>query len=179
MILRETCDGFKMCKQAICAGSFDPPTDGHINIIERGLKVFDRLIVAVAVNTSKQTIFTPAERLDMLSEIFRGRKNVEIDSFEGLLVDYAKKRGVNTILRGLRSAGDYEYETQLALATKTLAHDIEILYMMTEGKYAHLRSSIIKEIILFGGSGCGMIHPVVEKRLREKLLKKPSSSLTI
>lgn len=158
-----------MKSQAICAGSFDPPTDGHINIIKRGLKVFDNLIVAVAVNTSKQAIFTSKERVEMLKEIFKGEKNVEVDSFEGLLVDYARRRKVNTILRGLRSAGDYEYETQLVLANKTLAPDIEILYMMTEGKYAHLRSSIIKEIISFGGSGCGMVHPVVEKRLRKKL----------
>lgn len=161
-----------MCKQAICAGSFDPPTDGHINIIERGLKIFDRLIVAVAVNTSKQPIFTPAERAEMLREIFKDRKNVEIDSFEGLLVNYARKKGVHTILRGLRSAGDYEYESQLALANKTLDQDIEILYMMTEGKYAHLRSSIIKEVVAFGGSGSKMIHPVVEKKLKEKLGKK-------
>lgn len=161
-----------MSKQVICAGSFDPPTDGHINIIERGLKVFDKVIVAVAVNTTKQPIFTPDERTLMLREIFKDRKNVEIDSFTGLLVEYARKRGVHTILRGLRSIGDYDYETQLALANKTLAPDIEVLYMMTEGKYAHLRSSMIKEIISFGGSGCGMIHPVVEKRLREKLLKR-------
>lgn len=161
-----------MSKQVICAGSFDPPTDGHINIIERGLKVFDKVIVAVAVNTSKQPIFTPDERTQMLREIFKDRKNVEIDSFEGLLVEYARKRGVHTILRGLRSIGDYDYETQLALANKTLAPDIEVLFMMTEGKYAHLRSSMIKEIVSFGGSGCGMIHPVVEKRLKEKLKGK-------
>ncbi|MFH0799226.1 MAG: pantetheine-phosphate adenylyltransferase [Pseudomonadota bacterium] len=160
-----------MCKQAICAGSFDPPTDGHINIVERGLKIFDKVIVAVAINTSKQAIFTPAERVEMLREIFRDRKNVEIDSFEGLLVNYARKRGVYAILRGLRSMGDYEYESQLALANKTLDPEMEIMYMMTEGKYAHLRSSIIKEIISFGGSGCGMIHPVVEKKLKERLKK--------
>ena len=105
-------------------------------------------------------------------EIFKEQKNVEIDAFEGLLVNYAKKRGTNTILRGLRNLGDYEYESQMALANKTLDADIEILYMMTEGKYAHLSSSIIKEVITFGGSGCGMIHPVVAGRLKEKLLKK-------
>lgn len=160
-----------MSTQAICAGSFDPPTDGHINIIERGLKIFDRLIVAVAVNTSKQPIFTAAERVLMLQEIFRGSPQIEIDSFEGLLVEYARERGVHTILRGLRSIGDYEYESQLALANKTMAPEVEIIYMMTEGKYAHLRSSIIKEIIAFGGIGSGMIHPVVEKRLKEKLGK--------
>lgn len=157
-----------MCKQAICAGSFDPPTNGHINIIERGLEIFDRLIVAVAKNTSKQSIFTPAERVAMLREIFKGKKNVEVDCFEGLLVNYAREKGVHTILRGLRSVGDYDYETQIALANKTLDPGVEIIYMMTEGKYAHLRSSIIKEIVTFGGTLCGMVHPVVEKKLKEK-----------
>jgi len=164
-----------MCKQAICAGSFDPPTDGHINIIERGLKIFNKVTVAVVINTSKKPIFTPAERVEMLREIFKNHKNVEIDSFDGLLVNYARKKGIYTILRGLRSIGDYEYETQIALANKTLDPEIEILYMMTEGKYAHLRSSIIKEIMSFGGSGCGMVHPVVEKRLKLKLKEKSSS----
>ena len=161
-----------MKNAAIAAGSFDPPTDGHLNIIERGLAVFDRIIVAVAVNTSKKTIFTPEERLAMLREIFKDKPNVEVDAFEGMLVDYARKKGVHTILRGLRTMGDYEYESQMALANKTLDPDIEILYMMTEGKYAHLSSSIIKEIITFGGSGCGMIHPVVAQKLKEKLRGK-------
>ncbi|HPQ82020.1 MAG TPA: pantetheine-phosphate adenylyltransferase [bacterium] len=161
-----------MCKQAICAGSFDPPTDGHLNIVRRGLKIFDRVIVAVAVNSSKKPIFTPEERIEMLREVFRGHENVEIDAFDGLLVDYARRRKVLTILRGLRSNSDYEYESQLALANKTLDPEIEILYMMTEGKYAHLRSSIIRDIVAYGASGCGMIHPVVEKKLREKLREK-------
>jgi pantetheine-phosphate adenylyltransferase len=163
-----------MGNTAICAGSFDPPTDGHINIVERGLKIFDKIIVAVAINTTKQLIFTPQERVEMLKEIFREWDNVEVDAFEGLLVDYAKKRGVHTILRGLRTMEDYEYESQMALANKTLDPEVEILYMMTEGKYAHLSSSIIKEIITFGGSGCGMIHPIVEKKLKEKLAPKAS-----
>lgn len=157
---------------AIAAGSFDPPTDGHINIIDRGLKVFDRIIVAIAINTTKKPIFTPEERLEMLRKIFKDKPNVVVDAFEGLLVDYARKKGVHTIIRGLRTMGDYEYESQMALANKTLDPDIEILYMMTEGKYAHLSSSIIKEIIMFGGSGGGMIHPVVADKLKEKLLKK-------
>jgi pantetheine-phosphate adenylyltransferase len=158
-----------MISAAICAGTFDPPTDGHLNIVSRGLKVFDRIVIAVAINTRKTPIFTPSERLEMLREIFRGEPRVEVDSFEGLLVDYARKKKIHTILRGLRTMGDYEYESQMALANKTLDPDIEILYMMTEGKYAHLSSSIIKEILTFGGTGHGMIHPVVEKKLREKL----------
>ncbi len=158
-----------MCKIAICPGSFDPITNGHLNIIERGLKIFDKLIVAVAVNVTKKPIFEPQERLEMLKEIFKDSKHVEVDSFKGLLVEYAKKRGVKAILRGMRNMSDYEYESQLVLANKTLDPDVEFIYMMTEGKYAHLSSSIIKEVITFGGSGCGMIHPIVEKRLKDKL----------
>ena len=158
-----------MCKVAICPGSFDPITNGHLNIIERGLKIFDKLIVAVAINTTKKPIFEAGERLEMLKEIYKNSKHVEVDSFEGLLVEYAKKRGVKAILRGIRNMSDYEYESQLVLANKTLDPDIEFIYMMTEGQYAHLSSSIIKEVITFGGSGHGMIHPIVEKKLREKL----------
>ena len=158
-----------MSKLAICAGSFDPPTNGHINIVERALTIFDKIIVAVAFNTTKEPFFSYKERVEMLKKIFADYENVEIDSFEGLLVDYAHKKGADTILRGLRNMGDYEYESQMALANKTLAPDVEILYMMTEGKYAHLSSSIIKEVIRFGGSGCGMTHPVVEEELKKKL----------
>lgn len=158
-----------MNNYAICAGSFDPPTNGHINIVERGLKIFDKVIVAVAINTSKNPIFTPEERVEMLNEIFKDYENVEVDAFEGLLVEYAKGKKINRILRGLRTVGDYEYESQMALANKTLDPDVECLYMMTEGKYAHLSSSIIKEVITFGGSGCGMIHPIVAEKLKAKL----------
>ncbi|MBI4212105.1 MAG: pantetheine-phosphate adenylyltransferase [Deltaproteobacteria bacterium] len=159
-------------RSAICSGTFDPPTDGHLNIVERGLKLFDRIIIAVATNTTKIPMFTPKERVDMLRLIFKNEPRVEVDTFNGLLVNYTKKRGVFTILRGIRNMSDYEYESQMALANKTLAPNIEILYMMTEGKYAHVSSSIIKEVITFGGSGYGMIHPIVEERLRKKLKVK-------
>ena len=158
-----------MHQSVICAGSFDPPTDGHLNIVERSLKIFNRVVVAIAVNTSKQSIFTPQERIDMLTEIYRDTPDVEIDSFEGLLVEYARRKEITSIMRGIRNMSDYEYESQMALANKTLDNDVETLYMMTEGKYAHLSSSIIKEIITFGGKLSGMIHPVVERELRKKL----------
>ncbi len=161
-----------MKKSIICAGSFDPPTNGHLNIIERASKIFDNVVVAVAINTAKAPIFSPQERLDVLSEIYRNTPGVEIDSFEGLLVEYARNRGIFTILRGIRTMSDYEYEYQMALANKTLNSEVETLYMMTEGKYAHLSSSIIKEIITFGGCLSGMIHPLVEEKLRQKLLGK-------
>ena len=154
-----------MNRIAICAGSFDPPTNGHLNIVERGLKIFDRLVVAVAVNTGKTPIFLPEERVDLLRRIFADQDRIEVDAFEGLLVDYARKKGAQAILRGIRNMSDYEYESQMALANKTLDPDIEIVYMMTEGKYAHLSSSIIKEIITFGGNGKEMIHPLVEEKL--------------
>jgi len=158
-----------MQNSVICAGSFDPPTNGHLNIIERALRIFDHVVVAIAMNTTKQAIFTPEERIEMLTEIYKNTDGVEIDSFEGLLVEYARRRGVTTIMRGIRNMSDYEYESQMALANKTLDNHVETLYMMTEGKYAHLSSSIIKEIITFGGSLSGMIHPVVERELRKKL----------
>ncbi len=161
-----------MRKTAICAGSFDPPTNGHINIVDRALKIFDHVIIAIAVNTSKKPLLPAKDRLSMLREIFKGRENVEVDSFEGLLVNYAREKGVHTILRGLRTMEDFQYESQMALANKTLDPEIETLYMMTEGKYAHLSSTIIKEIITFGGDGKSMIHPIVEKKLREILVRK-------
>jgi pantetheine-phosphate adenylyltransferase len=158
-----------MKNSVICAGSFDPPTDGHLNIVERALKIFDHVIIAIAINTTKQSVFTPQERIEILKEIYRDTPNVELDSFDCLLVEYAKRKGITTIMRGIRNMSDYEYESQMALANKTLDRDVETLYMMTEGKYAHLSSSIIKEIITFGGSLEGMIHPVVERELRKKL----------
>lgn len=161
-----------MKNHIICTGSFDPPTNGHLNIIERALKAFDHVIVAVAINTSKQPILSPEERVDILKKIYTGTPGIEIDAFEGLLVEYARKRGVSRALRGIRNMSDYEHEYEMALTNKTLDPKLETLFMMTEGKYAHLSSSIIKEVILFGGSLSGMIHPLVEEALRKKLLGK-------
>lgn len=160
-----------MMKIAICPGSFDPPTNGHLNIIERGLRIFDRLIVAVAVNSTKAPIFSGPERVALLREVFQGQRNIEIDHFEGLLVEYAKRRSVTTIVRGIRNMSDYEYEFQMALANKAMHAEIETLFMMTEGRYSHLSSTIIKDVIRFDGNATEMIHPVVEKALRKKLCR--------
>lgn len=160
-----------MSRVALCAGSFDPPTNGHINIIERGLRLFERIIVAVAVNTTKAPTLGPHERAEILKQIFGEEQRIEVVTFEGLLVDYAKQRKVPTLLRGIRNMSDYEYESQMALVNKTLHPEIDTVFMMTEGKYAHLSSSFIKEIVTYGGSGHGMIHPIVEKKLKEKLVK--------
>ena len=156
-------------KIAICPGSFDPPTNGHLNIIERGLNIFDRLIVAVAVNAAKQPIFSGAERVALLREIFKDQPKIEIDHFEGLLVSYAKQRGVRTILRGIRNIADYDLEFQMALANKAMYPELETLFMMTEGRYTYLSSTIIKDVIRYGGNASEMIHPMVEKKLQEKL----------
>lgn len=158
-----------MHRIAIYPGSFDPPTNGHLNIIERGLRIFDRIIVAIAVNSSKTPLLTPKERAAMLREIFAQEPRLEVDAFEGLLVDYAKRRAVATILRGIRTMSDYEYEFQMALANKAMSPQLETVFIMTEGHYAHLSSSIIKDVIRFGGNTGAMIHPVVETRLRKKL----------
>lgn len=156
-------------KIAICAGSFDPPTLGHLNIVERGLKVFDKLVVALGTNIAKQPILTVSERLDLLTKLFADQKNVEVTSFDGLLVNFARQKNCKILLRGIRNMSDYEYESQMALANKALHPDLETVFMMTEGKYSHLSSTFIREIIASGGSCEGMIHPLVEKVLKKKL----------
>ena len=157
---------------ALCVGSFDPPTLGHLNIIERGLKTFDKVIIGVAKNYTKASLFTLEERFALLQEIFKDHDGVEIDTFEGLLVEYAKTKGVRTLLRGIRTAEDYQYEFQMSLVNKSLDPNIETVFMMTEGKLSHISSSMIKEVISLGGSVANMVHPLVEKKLKEKLLEK-------
>lgn len=158
-----------MKNTAICAGSFDPPTLGHLNIIERALKIFDRLIIGLGTNIAKQPILTPSERIELLKEILKEYKNVEVTSFDGLLVDFARSKNCRILLRGIRNMSDYEYESQMALANKALYPELETVFMMTEGQYSHLSSSFIREIIASGGSCAGMIHPLVEKMLIKKL----------
>lgn len=159
-------------KVAIYPGSFDPFTNGHINIIERGVRVFDNVIVAIAHNTSKKTTFTIEERVEIIREVFHNRPEVKVDYFQGLLVEYAKKTGTNIVLRGMRTVSDFEYELQMALSNKTLYPEIETIFMVTEGTYSYISSSLIKEIITLGGSAKEMIPEIVEKKLKEKLLRK-------
>lgn len=160
-----------MDKYAIYPGSFDPFTFGHLNIIDRGVKIFDNLVVSVAHNVSKRTIFTLEERVDMLKELFESRLEIKVDYFEGLLVDYAKKLGTNIVLRGMRTVSDFESELQMALANKTLYNDLETVFMVTDSAYSHISSSLIKEIITLNGSAKEMVPPVVESKMREKLLQ--------
>ncbi len=159
-------------KVAVYPGSFDPFTNGHLNIIERGVKVFDQIIVAVAHNTNKRTVFTVDERVEIINEIFSGREVVKVDYFEGLLVEYIKKMGTNIVLRGMRTVSDFEFEMQMALANKTLSDELETVFMVTDSEFSHISSSVIKEVISLNGTAPHMVPEVVEKRLREKLLKR-------
>lgn len=158
-------------KVAIYPGSFDPFTYGHKNIIERGVRVFDQVIVAVAHNTSKKTVFTVEERVQILNEVFKDREDVRVDYFEGLLVEYIKRMGTNIVLRGMRTVSDFEFEMQMALANKTLSSELETVFMVTDSEFSHISSSVIKEVISLNGSASHMVPEIVEKRLREKLLK--------
>jgi pantetheine-phosphate adenylyltransferase len=162
----------KITNCAIYPGSFDPITFGHVNIVKRALKIFDQIIVAVAVNTSKEGTFTIEERVEMMQEVFKGEPNVEVASFRGLLVDYVRTRNAQAILRGIRTVTDFDYEFQMALANKSLDPEVEQVFMMTEGKYLYHSSSIIKEIVSLGGAVQEMLPTIVEKRMREKLTKE-------
>ena len=158
-----------MKNTVIYPGSFDPPTNGHINIVERSLKIFDRVIVAVAEHSTKVPIFSPAERVEMMQTIFSTHKNVIIEPFSGLLMTYARQKGVQKILRGIRNVGDYEFESQMMLLNRALDPELDTIFMMTEGRFSHISSSIIREIVTLGGSITGMVHPVVEQKLKSKL----------
>ena len=154
---------------AIYPGSFDPVTNGHLDLIERGEKMFDLLIVAVLRNAEKQPLFSVAERVEMLREVTRQWESVEIDVFEGLLVDYARKRGAAVILRGIRAVSDYEYELQMALMNRKLEPRLETVFMMPGETYSYLSAKVVREIAHFGGPLAGLVPPTVEQRLRAKV----------
>ncbi len=154
---------------AIYPGSFDPVTNGHLDLIERGEKMFDRLIVAVLKNTEKEPMFSVPERVEMLREVTRQWDAVEIDVFEGLLVDYARKRGAAVILRGIRAVSDYEYELQMALMNRKLEPRLETVFMMPGETYSYLSAKVVREIAHFGGPLAGLVPPTVEQRLRAKV----------
>jgi pantetheine-phosphate adenylyltransferase len=157
-----------MPRVAIYPGSFDPVTNGHIDIVERGLKIFDKIIVSILYNPNKEYLFTLEERLEMLKDSLKKFKNIEIDSFDGLLVDYAASRKAHAILRGLRAMSDFEYEFQMALMNRRLNREVQTVFLMTGLRWIYTSSSIIKEAIQFGGNIEGMVPPLVQKRLIEK-----------
>lgn len=154
---------------AIYPGSFDPVTNGHLDLIERGANIFDRLIVAVLRNLEKDPLFTVSERVEMLREVTRRWPNVEVDIFGGLLVDYARKRNAQVLLRGIRAISDYEYELQMALMNRKLEPKIETVFMMPAEAYTYLSSKLVREIARLGGSIHGLVPPIVEERLKAKV----------
>src|SRR5438552_18084599 len=154
---------------AIYPGSFDPVTNGHLDLIERGEKMFDLLIVAVLRNAEKEPLFSVKERVEMLREVTKQWTSVEIDVFDGLLVDYARKRGAGVILRGIRAVSDYEYELQMALMNRKLQPRLETVFMLPALSYSYLSSRLVREIAQLGGAVTGLVPEPVEKQLLEKL----------
>lgn len=157
-------------RQAIIPGSFDPVTYGHLDIIERAARIFDRVWAVIFHNPEKNGgLFTIAERLEMLSEATKHIANVSIDASDGLLVAYARERGIGVVVKGLRAFSDFEYEFKMALMNKRLDEEIETLFMMTATEYSYVSSSVLKEVCQYGGSVHGLVPPLVEERLYAKL----------
>jgi pantetheine-phosphate adenylyltransferase len=155
---------------AIYPGSFDPITNGHLDLIQRGSALFDQLIVAVLRHDEKQALFSVEERTEMLKEVVTCFENVEVASFDGLLVDYAGVRGASVILRGIRAVSDYEYELQMALMNRRLGPDIETVFLMAGEAHSFISSRLVKEVIRLGGNISGLVPASVEGRLRKRLL---------
>lgn len=157
---------------AIYPGSFDPLTNGHVDIIQRGSRLFSRIVVAVLINLEKAPLFTVPERVDIAREVFRDWKNVEVDTFDGLLVDYARTRRATVIVRGLRAISDFEFELQRALMNRRLSPEVETVFMMPAEPYTYVSSRLVKEVVALGGSVHGLVPEGVEARLREKKLAR-------
>src|SRR5947199_6036309 len=153
---------------AIYPGSFDPLTNGHVDIIQRGSRLFDRIVIAILLNIEKAPLFTVDERVDIAREVFRGYPNVEVDTFDGLLVEYARRKRASVIVRGLRAVADFEYEMQMALMNRHLDADIETVFMMPAEQYTYVSSRLIREVAALGGSVAGLVPAAVESRLAAK-----------
>src|SRR4051812_43880865 len=153
---------------AIYPGSFDPLTNGHVDIIRRGARLFDRIVIAVLVNVEKAPLFTVPERVEIAREAFRGQANVEVDTFDGLLVEYARRRRAGVIVKGLRAVSDFEFEMQMALMNRRLNPEVETVFMMPAEPYTYVSSRLVKEVVALGGSISNLVPRVVEDRLREK-----------
>ncbi|WP_420237330.1 pantetheine-phosphate adenylyltransferase [Telmatobacter bradus] len=158
-----------MTVKAIFPGSFDPPTNGHVDLIHRGSLLFSELTVAILKNPSKNPMFSIEERVEMLREVTAGMENVHVDSFDGLMVDFARQQGATAVLRGIRAISDYEYEFQMALMNRRLAPEIETVFLQPAGRYSFLSSRMLKEVASLGGDVTGLVPPNVFKRLRARL----------
>ncbi|MEK6577187.1 MAG: pantetheine-phosphate adenylyltransferase [Nitrospirota bacterium] len=154
-------------KSAVYPGTFDPITNGHIDIIKRSLRIFDRVVIAVAPNPKKTPLFDINERIFMIEEATKGMKNIEIEPFDGLLVDYIRQKGAIAIIRGLRAVSDFEYEFQMALMNRKLSDTIETVFMMPSEEYSYLTSSLIKEVASYGGEVKDLVPSIAAKRLKD------------
>jgi pantetheine-phosphate adenylyltransferase len=153
---------------AVYPGSFDPLTNGHVDIIERGSRIFDSIIVAVLGNNEKTPLFSVDERVSTIKAVFKTTANVQVDTFDGLLVEYARRKNASVLVRGLRAVSDFEYEFQMALMNRHLAPGLETVFMMPAEQYTYISSRLIKEVFMLGGAVDGLVPPLVEERLRAK-----------
>jgi pantetheine-phosphate adenylyltransferase len=158
-----------MATLAVYPGSFDPLTNGHVDIISRGARLFDRIVIAILVNAEKAPLFTMAERVEIARAVFQHLPNVEVDTFEGLLVDYVERRQAQVIVRGLRAVSDFEFEFQMALMNQRLNENIQTVFMMPAEQYTYISSRLIKEVFSLGGRVEGLVPTLVETRLRDKV----------
>jgi pantetheine-phosphate adenylyltransferase len=155
--------------RALYPGTFDPPTNGHIDLIQRGAKLFEHVTVAILVNPVKDPLFTVEERVEMLRESTAALSNVSVATFDGLMVEFARKQGASAVLRGIRAISDYEYEFQMALMNRRLAPEIETVFLQPAGRYSFVSSRMLKEVFSFGGDVSGLVPPNVLKRLRGRI----------
>ncbi len=160
-----------MIVKALFPGTFDPPTNGHVDLIQRGARLFGHLTVAILNNPGKNPLFSVAERVEMLEEVTHSIENVSVATFDGLMVDFARREGASAVLRGIRAISDYEYEFQMALMNRRLAPEIETVFLQPAGRYSYISSRMLKEVASFGGDVTGLVPPNVLKRLRGRISK--------
>jgi pantetheine-phosphate adenylyltransferase len=164
-----------MAVNAIYPGTFDPPTNGHLDLITRGSRIFSHLTVAILINPVKNPLFTVEERVEMLTEATSPMSNISVATFDGLMVDFAKRQGAAAVLRGIRAISDYEHEFQMALMNRRLAPEIETVFLQPAGRYSFVSSRMVKEVFSFGGDITGLVPPNVLKRLRQRISNGSSS----
>ncbi len=157
--------------KALYPGTFDPPTNGHVDLIQRGARLFDHLVISVLNNRGKNPLFSVSERVEMLEEATRAMSNVSVATFDGLMVEFARLQGASAVLRGIRAISDYEYEFQMALMNRRLAPDIETVFLQPAGRYSFVSSRMLKEVFSLGGDVTGLVPPNVLKRLRSRMAK--------